>query len=1179
MEESASSSDAASAAPSAAARMEESASSSDAASAAPDAAPDAPMEDAAPGAPAAAEPEPEWKTSGPFVGQWITRSVLNEASKVASFSVGKVVGYLSAAESDYVDDAGAAAALWHVAYVSGELVDDSEDLEEWELLESAPRPTRPDGTIAQVTDEGLKKGVADAPAPAAAAEESEYEKHRRERIEANQAFLQSLGFTGGDVGLPKEEKKKRGPRKKAEPSAPTRRSARSTHEAGQYNENRAYKEAMAEKAADDAAEKARRLQRRLDKRQKKKRSVDELEKQRKRVDLLARTAAAAEKELLKHAAADAKAARALPRPCWLDARGPVDPSTAEGIDRDWCRAVASRNRWCPQVGDVVVYFADGHAEALEARRGRADFGDVEELWFEKRRPSWFLEPGAPRALECVVAAVLPCFPDEWVARKRTKLLEAVEKVAKRKEAKWFKKPVDHVALGLTDYPKVVKKPMDLGTVSDLVLQGAYDNDGCGGDRSFDDDLRLPFSNAILYNEADSDVAVCAAALLKVLDGDASSDDIADEPKKAEPARASSRLAALQDGGGGDDAAPAAEDRKDLKVEVVLRLVPLYMAADARAAGPDFAGGGEACRAALGAIDWHVWHSGFVVDPFNVSLSGHEDEDAFVMPRDVVFRSLLDFQACPLGETVVEVLDDDGDGRKMVLRDVRRADAHSKPYLPEWKAARLLPLGAPDAAPDAAPKKKKRKRLLGRPRPRPTTTAGRAAVREDPRLERHNLWDLVVVDEAVEAEAEAPPPPPPPPRRASRRGKKQDEEEPPAPPPAAAGPARPAPLPLLILGADAAEPDVLGEDEADAMAEALSAIKTTESGAMFWLPHGVDADDDSSDDDDGPRRGKRRRPGDEPPPAGDAAYFGRVASRACLRDVRRCLERGLYRRRDAAFDDVVRVYVEAAMASTSGACPRASAAKLCVQLSLEIMSDAGDAAARSATWAPKTAEVARRQAAAKHSPWQSFVRATAHVKTNTGVPIRENVKLAIGAALSHAKSPALGACVAAELHLALALYVGNAAGPCKETAARVLDVHGTWHLGADVAHKSDAVKFTTVGGRIEAVVEDTSDDAARRASVGKRFKRFLGDGFAIGTVLAYDPNTKKFAASYGDGRADEQLSVADVHGGLIAQLPPLPPKKGKPPTQPIAVTLKVAGTKLWCLKDAKDLAKVLNAFNG
>ncbi|KAH8050021.1 hypothetical protein JL722_11552 [Aureococcus anophagefferens] len=520
--------------------MEESASSSDAASAAPDAAPDAPMEDAAPAAPAAAEPEPEWKTSGPFVGQWITRSVLNEASKVASFSVGKVVGYLSAAESDYVDEKGAAAALWHVAYVSGELV----------------------------TDEGLKKGVADAPAPAAAAEESEYEKHRRERIEANQAFLQSLGFTGGDVGLPKEEEEAR-PRKKAEPSAPA--AVRAPREAGQYNENRAYKEAMAEKAADDAAEKARRLQRRLDKRQKKKRSVDELEKQRS-VDLLAR-AARRRKRLLKHAAADAKAARALPRPCWLDARGPVDPSTAEGIDRDWCRTVASRNRWCPQVGDVVVYFADGHAEALEARRGRADFGDVEELWFEKRRPSWFLEP-ARRA-------------------------------------------------------RVVKKPMDLGTVSDLVLQGAYDNDGCGGDRSFDDDLRLPFST-----------------------------------RSSQRGRQRRRGRRRRRRGAG------AEDRKDLKVEVVLRLVPLYMAADARG-GPDFAGGGEACRAALGAIDWHVWHSGFVVDPFNpAGLPG-----------------------LPARETVVEVLDDDGDGRKMVLRGVRPlsvADVH----------------GGLIAQPAAAPKKGK-----------------------------------------------------------------------------------------------------------------------------------------------------------------------------------------------------------------------------------------------------------------------------------------------------------------------------------------------------------------------------------------------------------------------------------------------------------------------------------------
>ena len=221
----------------------------------------------------------EWRRSGPYVGQWITRGVLNGASEVESFCVGRVVGYLSAAESGYTTEAGVAAALWRVDYVSGELAGDGEDLEEYDILESAPRPTRPDGTIQQVTDEGLKRGFdekrqeADAAAAAkddgggdargSKTEESDYERQRRERIEANQAFLQSLGFTGGDVGLPKDEKKKRGPRQKRGRAEPTRRSARvakrrATHEKGQYNENRACRETMREKATDDLAEREKR---------------------------------------------------------------------------------------------------------------------------------------------------------------------------------------------------------------------------------------------------------------------------------------------------------------------------------------------------------------------------------------------------------------------------------------------------------------------------------------------------------------------------------------------------------------------------------------------------------------------------------------------------------------------------------------------------------------------------------------------------------------------------------------------------------------------------------------------------------------------------------------------------------------------------------------------------------
>jgi hypothetical protein len=34
--------------------------------------------------------------------------------------------------------------------------------------------------------------------------------------------------------------------------------------------------------------------------------------------------------------------------------------------------------------------------------------------------------------------------------------------------------VDHKALQLHDYPKVVKKPMDLGTIQEKLLQGQYD---------------------------------------------------------------------------------------------------------------------------------------------------------------------------------------------------------------------------------------------------------------------------------------------------------------------------------------------------------------------------------------------------------------------------------------------------------------------------------------------------------------------------------------------------------------------------------------------------------------------------------------------------------------------------------------------------------------------------------
>ena len=122
------------------------------------------------------------------------------------------------------------------------------------MLQSAPKPSRPDlsmrearrrpgvcatrvtlpthtGRSAELardggSSKGSKKKEREPALDYVPPVESEYERHRRERIAENQRFLQSLGFVGGDVGIPKEQKKTRGPRKKREPQAPTREGRR-----------------------------------------------------------------------------------------------------------------------------------------------------------------------------------------------------------------------------------------------------------------------------------------------------------------------------------------------------------------------------------------------------------------------------------------------------------------------------------------------------------------------------------------------------------------------------------------------------------------------------------------------------------------------------------------------------------------------------------------------------------------------------------------------------------------------------------------------------------------------------------------------------------------------------------------------------------------------------------------
>lgn len=74
----------------------------------------------------------------------------------------------------------------------------------------------------------------------------------------------------------------------------------------------------------------------------------------------------------------------------------------------------------------------------------------------------------------------------------------------------FLKPVDAVALGLTDYHDIIKKPMDLGTVKKKLDAGLYKSA-----EAFMAEVELVFQNCYKYNAAGSDVAILAKKLHKV----------------------------------------------------------------------------------------------------------------------------------------------------------------------------------------------------------------------------------------------------------------------------------------------------------------------------------------------------------------------------------------------------------------------------------------------------------------------------------------------------------------------------------------------------------------------------------------------------------------------------------------------------------------------------------------
>lgn len=100
------------------------------------------------------------------------------------------------------------------------------------------------------------------------------------------------------------------------------------------------------------------------------------------------------------------------------------------------------------------------------------------------------------------------------AKLKLKCVEILRELQIHEHGWVFATPVDPVELGLDDYFDVIKKPMDLGTISRRLDNGSY--------HAFDDfksDVRLTFENAMKYNDENSVVHEMAKELKKKFDTD------------------------------------------------------------------------------------------------------------------------------------------------------------------------------------------------------------------------------------------------------------------------------------------------------------------------------------------------------------------------------------------------------------------------------------------------------------------------------------------------------------------------------------------------------------------------------------------------------------------------------------------------------------------------------------
>lgn len=82
----------------------------------------------------------------------------------------------------------------------------------------------------------------------------------------------------------------------------------------------------------------------------------------------------------------------------------------------------------------------------------------------------------------------------------SKMIALISQIEKEPNSQPFLDPVDWKALDLQDYPKIVKKPMDLSTIKNRIKNKEYESFD-----AFFADIQLIWDNCKLYNIAESDI--------------------------------------------------------------------------------------------------------------------------------------------------------------------------------------------------------------------------------------------------------------------------------------------------------------------------------------------------------------------------------------------------------------------------------------------------------------------------------------------------------------------------------------------------------------------------------------------------------------------------------------------------------------------------------------------------